>query len=188
MTWPAKNDAVVKTKINHRVQVLDRGADEPGLEYGVPASYWQSRRGKRKQSFDNSDYERAPPSKSSEFIPPDNSEMERIITRSPVAVTKLRQKSQSSILSQHRKDPIPPIAPSANRELAGASRRDVITDARLPTVWSTLSNVQGQAQESDDDLLILDQAPPSWKTQNKIKEEAVTIKKEPLAVKVRFLF
>ena len=190
MTWPAKDDAVVKTKADstHRLQILDRGTDEPGLEYVVLPSHWQSRRRKRKQSLDDSDYERAPPLQSSVFIPPNDPEMERIITRSHVTVTKSRQKSQSSILSEHQKDGVPPITPPANLGLVGVSKRDVIADARRPTVRSTFSSVQGQAQESDDDLLILDQAPPSWKTQSKIKEESAAIKKEPLAVEVCFLF
>ena len=60
--------------------------------------------------------------------------------------------------------------------------------AHTPTTPSTCSRLQTQAQQSDDDLVTLDKEPDSWKSQSKVKQEAVAIKKEPLAVPVRSLF
>lgn len=190
ITWPAEDDAIVKPKdtYGHRVQMWDRGLDEPGLEYTVATRKTRttkSRTRKRKQSFGDLAYAPAPHSQVSVFMPPHDSETE---TRSRMAFTKSRRKSQPSVLSQQQESSVPPSAPPANPELARASRSNVIANARGPTDRSTLSSMQGQAQESDDDLLILDRAPPSWKAQYNIKEETVAVKEEPLAVEVRSIF
>ena len=177
--------------------MLDRGLDEPGLQYPVAMNRWKSKTRKRKRPFDNSDsdYDPAPPSPISVSIPPCDPELERFIVTQierfdaiRATVTKSRRKSQPSVLSQEQESPVPLSTPPANPELGRVSRSNIIGDALRPTVRSTLSSMQGQAQESDDDFLILDRAPPSWKARDNIKEETVAIKEEPLAVEVRLLF
>ena len=201
MVWSAKDEGIVtiRRRDSTRVRMLSRGSNEPEIECRINPSFWRStravrqptlrkRKREREQSLSDSDYDPNPRSQNSVPEPVYDSEPERASTRSSVAVAGSRQKSQRTVLPQQQASPVPPRAPPASPKLAGVSRSNVVVGAHAPTTPSTCSRLQNQAQQSDDDLVILDEEPDSWKSQSKVKQEAVAVKKEPLAVPVRSLF
>ena len=188
------------------MQVSNHALNGTEVVYLVPHYYWQSARSAKKPSihkqvrdrvrkkvrdqrahpFDDLDEDPIPTPQNSTPEPAYDSEPDQPNTGSRVSAVVSRQQSQPPVLPQQQANPVALRAHPASPGLKRKFSSNVMVGAHAPIIRSTGSSSQIKADQSDDDLMILDEAPNSWESQPKVKQDAVVVKREPLAVEVCF--
>ena len=186
MKWSKRNDDIISTPCPRgvRVQVLDRRSNVIVVEYVVRHCIWESIRTdipqvRAQPESDESDQDPIPTPQKSTSEPASDSDSEQPNTKSRASIAVSPRKSQPAVLPQQQSS-LKPARVLWSKAMVGD---------HAPRTRRTSSSSQKQAQQGDDDLMILDEAPKSCRqSQSKVKQEIVTMKKEPVVVLVRFLF